>query len=1124
MIQPKKIVLAALIAAAALLLLPSQSSAQATAGVAQFGFVVDHGTGIRRGTAIAVDSKNVYFAYYYVGDQPSGARPPEVMYEAFPLVLSCPHVPCAFSPPTPQTVDILTPTPGANLFAYTISIAIDPQGNPHIFYQDGQSGMRHATIDPLVGWVHETVPLAAGLYSSMAIDKSGTVHVADGPISPSGIGYGTKSNGVWTTDSIFGPSTGMAGLSLAVDSQGTPQVVWADNRSTFNEVVYARRGTGAIPWSSGNFEVISGDKAYWVSLAVDASDVPSVSYWGWTDTSALTSRVVYAAKQSFGFWPLQLVDSSVIPCCITFPWNFQMLSLGVSPLGTPRIVYGFDHSNSDAGVALARLDGLSWNIEPLDSDLLSLVSQATALVMDSSDIAHILYIANNCPAGAPCNDALVYERIATANTLTTGNTVNLGDPAGSGSPITVTFTQVTQNGLTSVTLDDTTTGPAPPPNFQLGNPPVYYDFSTTAGFTAPIQVCIPYGSVSNPSSLELMHYENGAWVNQTVSINVLTSTICADVSSFSPIAIFQPAGSGGSPSATLTTLISSADPSVYGQTVTFTAGVSASVGTPTGTASFSDGSTTLATSPLNGSGVATFSASTLGAGTHMIIASYGGDATFTGSVSSAVTQTVNPALLNVIANSFTRQYGQANPMFTASYSGFVNGENPGVLSSVLSCVSSATPSSPVGTYAINCSGLSSPNYAITNVPGTLTVTPAPLMIAAGSASRPYGANNPAVIATVTGLVNGDVIAATDSTSATPASPVGNYAIVPMAVGASNVLNNYAISLVNGTLTVLPERTSITVTLSPNSIVVGQSSTATITLIAADVVTMIDPSALAAIALTSSVASDVLSNNGICTPVPGSTAGTASCVISITSAVPNGRTLTATFAGSADLTASTGTAQLMVTEPVQGQQSCIQSDFRNVAVGGGNSIWFNSIFRVRDVSKQKVNIAFANSTVQFHYTDANGNLVSMNLPVPNANIVIDPSVSVASTSFDAVNNVWNTTLPWDIDDNAFLSGMPWLVPAGGIPADIEPVTWCGTFAVNGTGAHIGWRWAAAAYSSFGNDGTTLGVKPMDTDFDNSGSNHDPTGTPKNYKQFVIPGARGKGGRNYTGSYSKSAVIE
>ena len=650
--QPKKIILVALLAAAALLF-PGKASAQATARLAQFGFVVDHGTGIRRGAAIAVDSKNVYFAYYYIGDQPSGARGPEVMYEAFPLVISCPaQVLCGFTPPIPQTVDVLTPTPGSNLYAYTISIAIDPQGIPHIFYQDGHGGMRHATIDPIVGWVHETVPLAAGLYSSMAIDNSGTIHVADGPISPSGIGYATKTNGVWTTESIIGPSNGMAGLSLAVDSQGTPQVVWADNRSTLTEVVYARRGTGAIPWSSGNFEVISSERAYWVSLVVDSNDVPSVSYWGWTDITALTSRLVYAAKQSFGFWPLQLVDSSIIPCCITFPWDYQMTSLGVSPLGTPRVLYGFVHSNTDAGVALARLDGLSWNIEPLDSDPLSLLSQATALVMDSSDIAHVLYIANNCPPGALCNDALVYEPIATANTLTTGNTVNLGDPAGSGSPITVTFTQVTQNGLTSVTLDDTSTGPAPPANFQLGNPPVYYDFSTTAGFTAPIQICIPYGNVSNPSGVVLMHFENGAWMNRTVSNDIVHHIVCASVSSLSPFAAFESQTVTQSP--TSLGLSSSANPSTFGQNVTFTASLTASGSpTPSGTLTLLDGATPLGPAvTLAGGTTATFLSSTLTVGTHSITAQYSGDTNYTSSTSSAVVQVVNKNGTAIALNGF----------------------------------------------------------------------------------------------------------------------------------------------------------------------------------------------------------------------------------------------------------------------------------------------------------------------------------------------------------------------------------------------------------------------------------------------------------------------------------------
>ena len=168
--------------------------------------------------------------------------------------------------------------------------------------------------------------------------------------------------------------------------------------------------------------------------------------------------------------------------------------------------------------------------------------------------------------------------------------------------------------------------------------------------------------------------------------------------------------------------------------------------------------------------------------------------------------------------------------------------------------------------------------------------------------------------------------------------------------------------------------------------------------------------------------------------------------------------------------------------------------------------------------------FEPSTVQFHYRDASNNLVTVNQPLPGAKITIDPSVSTATTMFDAVDNVWITTVPFDLDDATFLTGIPWLVPAGGIPADIEPVTWCETFASDTAGVDIGWRWSAAAYSSFSGDYNTLGVKPMNTDHDNPPANRDNAGTPENFKTFVIPGARGKGGKNYTGSYSGSAEIE
>src|SRR5262245_59249444 len=72
---------------------------------------------------------------------------------------------------------------------------------------------------------------------------------------------------------------------------------------------------------------------------------------------------------------------------------------------------------------------------------------------------------------------------------------------------------------------------------------------------------------------------------------------------------------------TTTTLGSSANPSCFGQSVTFTAAVAANppdAGTPTGTVDFKDGGTTIDTEVLDGLGQASFSTSTLAAGMHSI--------------------------------------------------------------------------------------------------------------------------------------------------------------------------------------------------------------------------------------------------------------------------------------------------------------------------------------------------------------------------------------------------------------------------------------------------------------------------------------------------------------------------
>jgi hypothetical protein len=92
--------------------------------------------------------------------------------------------------------------------------------------------------------------------------------------------------------------------------------------------------------------------------------------------------------------------------------------------------------------------------------------------------------------------------------------------------------------------------------------------------------------------------------------------------------------------ATATALASSANPSAFGAPVTFTAQVSSAGGTPTGSVQFFDGTTLLATRPLDATGSAAYTSSALSAGTHAITAAYAGTTGFLTSTSSAVSQRV----------------------------------------------------------------------------------------------------------------------------------------------------------------------------------------------------------------------------------------------------------------------------------------------------------------------------------------------------------------------------------------------------------------------------------------------------------------------------------------------------
>jgi gliding motility-associated-like protein len=84
--------------------------------------------------------------------------------------------------------------------------------------------------------------------------------------------------------------------------------------------------------------------------------------------------------------------------------------------------------------------------------------------------------------------------------------------------------------------------------------------------------------------------------------------------------------------------------------------------------------------------------------------------------------TVTPDKLVITADNKSKIYGTENPLFTVSYSGFVNNETAAqlILQPVIS--TKATTTSPIGTYTVAPEGAEATNYTITYVSGILTIT------------------------------------------------------------------------------------------------------------------------------------------------------------------------------------------------------------------------------------------------------------------------------------------------------------------------------------------------------------------------------------------------------------------
>jgi uncharacterized repeat protein (TIGR01451 family) len=270
----------------------------------------------------------------------------------------------------------------------------------------------------------------------------------------------------------------------------------------------------------------------------------------------------------------------------------------------------------------------------------------------------------------------------------------------------------------------------------------------------------------------------------------------------------------GSPIASTTTLGASPNPSVSGQSVTLTASVSGGAGTPTGSVTFLDGGSALASNvALNGSGIATFSTSALSVSSHNLSATYSGSGAYLTSTGH-FTQTVNKAgtTTSIIADtpdpSVTRQSvsvtatvtpiapGSGTPTGTVTVSGSNTTGNCSFTLPAISCSISFTASgaqsisaSYSGDGSFTASTSTSASHIVNKASTTLSISDAPDPTLVGANVTVTGSLN--VTAPGAGTPTGSIgVTASNSSGCTITLPATSCVLSFTASGTQTIDASY----------------------------------------------------------------------------------------------------------------------------------------------------------------------------------------------------------------------------------------------------------------------------------------------------------------------------------------------
>jgi hypothetical protein len=199
------------------------------------------------------------------------------------------------------------------------------------------------------------------------------------------------------------------------------------------------------------------------------------------------------------------------------------------------------------------------------------------------------------------------------------------------------------------------------------------------------------------------------------------------------------------------TLTSSLNPSIYGQTVTFTAQLSSANGVPTGSVQFSDGATILGTETISNAGVSTFTTGLLSIGSHTITATYQPTGAFPAANATLTQNVTGIATTTTVTCPFTTLYDFQTSLLSASVTstsgsptGAITFTDNGVTLAQPTLTSGATAdytwtAQTVGTHTLAATYVPTGTFAASSASCSVTVLIKPSTISIASSLNPSSA-------------------------------------------------------------------------------------------------------------------------------------------------------------------------------------------------------------------------------------------------------------------------------------------------------------------------------------------------------------------------------------------------